>query len=180
VESAQHFEKEKWELLSDALRSNPAIEKLTLEYCTFDSEGTLAFIKSMRPVSDGSVVVKELSLTRFPDVTMLGSSITTFGVVMCCVVMEVLPDDVTPSHDVAYTTEQCHDSPKSEFPHAWFDKLPKEMFMNPFYGMSKDNEHAILQALQEDEDREWDAGWRKVPDRYRERRRKHKQNVKPK
>jgi hypothetical protein len=55
-----------------------------------------------------------------------------------------------------------------------------EMFMNPFYGMSKDNEHAILQALQEDEDREWDAGWRKVPDRYRERRRKHKQNVKPK
>jgi hypothetical protein len=90
---AQHFEKEKWELLSNALRSNPAIEKLTLEYCTFDSEGTLAFIKSMRPVSDGSVVVKELSLTRFPDVTMLGSSITTFGDVTFGTVVADLLDD---------------------------------------------------------------------------------------
>jgi hypothetical protein len=79
VWKAQHFEKEKWELLSDALRSNPAIEKLTLEYCTFDTQGTLALIKSMRPASDGCVVVKELSLTRFPDVTMLGNSLTTFG-----------------------------------------------------------------------------------------------------
>jgi hypothetical protein len=86
---------------------------------------------------------------------------------MCCVVMEVLPDDVTPSHDVAYTTEQWHDSPKSEFPQrpqgpAWIDKLPIEMFTNPFYGVSKDNEHAILQTLQEDEDREWEAGWRQT------------------
>jgi hypothetical protein len=104
-------------------------------------------------------------------------------VVMCCV--EVLLDDVTPSHDVAYTTEQCHNSPKSGFPQrpqgpAWYDKLPTEMFMNPFYGMSKDNEHTILQALQDEEDREWDAGWQEVPDRYRERRRKHIQRVKPK
>jgi hypothetical protein len=38
------------------------------------------------------------------------------------------------------------------------------MFTNPFYGMSKDNELAILLALQEDKDREWDAGWREVPD----------------
>jgi hypothetical protein len=47
-------------------------------------------------------------------------------VVMCCVMMEVLPDDVTPSHDVAYTTEQCHDSPRSGSPQrpqgpAWID-----------------------------------------------------------
>jgi hypothetical protein len=99
-------------------------------------------------------------------------------VVMCCVMMEVLPDDVTPSHDVSYTTEQCHDSPRSGSPQrpqgpAWIDKLPIEM-------LSKDNELAILLALQEDEDREWDAGWREVPDRYRERRRKRKQSVKPK
>jgi hypothetical protein len=62
----------------------------------------------------------------------------------------------------------------------WFSKLPTEMFMNPFYGISKDNERAILQAVKDEEDREWDAGWREVPDRYRERRRKDKQRAKPK
>jgi Reverse transcriptase (RNA-dependent DNA polymerase) len=122
---------------------------------------------------------------RLKDGTLLIAYDNRENVVMCCVVMEVLPDDVMPSHGVAYTTEQCHDSPKSEFPQrrqgpAWIDKLPIEMFTNPFYGVSKDNEHAILQALQEDKDREWDAGWREVPDRYRERWRKRKQSVKPK
>jgi hypothetical protein len=74
------FGKETWELLSDALRSNPVIEKLTLKWCSFDSEGTQAFIKSMLPVSDGSVVVRELSLTKSPMEATFGDAI--FGKVV--------------------------------------------------------------------------------------------------
>jgi hypothetical protein len=41
---------------------------------------------------------------RLKDGTLLIAYDNRENVVMCCVVMEVLPDDVTPSHDVAYTT----------------------------------------------------------------------------
>jgi hypothetical protein len=101
--------------------------------------------------------------------------------VLCSVVMDVLPDDRSPgheaNHDVAFTTEQCQvytDEEGIQHPNlpAWCDELPVDYFINPFYGISRDRVDAFLQEMLDREEEEYEAGWREVPYRNRERRRK--------
>jgi hypothetical protein len=77
--------------------------------------------------------------------------------------------------------KHCRDEEGIQHPNlpAWCDELPVDYFINPFYGISRDRVDAFLQEMLDREEEEYEAGWREVPNRNRERRRKPQEYPKP-